>query len=248
MILMRRWNDAIGNRMVRDTPHQKGTRVPIFYDNEGDDSCRPQAFVVEQAPNWVLRQHYHGVHQFQVVSAGAGSIGRHQVAPLIVHYSSPESGYGPITAGPEGLSYYTLRANPDPQTRYLPESKPLMQKGLVRQHGMTPPIDPSGPATSSVSGATREGEPFVSLLQGHRDSAAVWRLDLRAGEVFEASRLPGRGPRYYLVAAGGLATGGGLLESGSVVFTHDEPGFSLAAGPDGLTVLAMQFPVEAVVG
>ena len=39
-----------------------------------------QAFLVEQDPNWVTPPHYHGEHQFQVVTAGHGSIGsRHHL-------------------------------------------------------------------------------------------------------------------------------------------------------------------------
>ena len=241
MIRVRSWQEAEQGRIIRDTPHQKGTRVPLFSEAPDGGACAPQAFVVEQAPDWVLRAHYHGVHQFQVVAAGSGSIGRHPVAPLMVHYASPESGYGPITAGPRGLSYYTLRATPDEQTRYLPESRPLMREGLAKQHGMTAIIE----IEDTEPLAPSENLSLQSLLSGNRDGAAVWRLRLAPGAALPASGVPGAGARYYFVAAGAMQVQGQALEKGSVCFAHDEPGFTIVATDVGLDLLVLQFPPEA---
>lgn len=89
-------------------------------------------YLVEQSPNWVLPVHFHLQHQYQVVTAGTGTLGRHPVEPLAIHYASPESGYGPLTAGPGGLSYLTLRVESDDGAWYLPESRPRMQRGISK--------------------------------------------------------------------------------------------------------------------
>jgi hypothetical protein len=89
-----------------------------IFVGEGYDLLRPPkdaprsplAFMVAQRANWVLRTHFHDQHQFQMVARGSGTLGKHALAPFADHYTSPESAYGPIIAGPEGLAYFTLRA------------------------------------------------------------------------------------------------------------------------------------------
>src|SRR5678816_3651970 len=75
----------------------------------GDAELSPTVFLVEQAPNVSLRTHFHRQNQFQIFVRGSGTIGRHPLGPLMVHYAGAYSGYGPLVAGPEGLAYFTLR-------------------------------------------------------------------------------------------------------------------------------------------
>src|SRR5947209_4589797 len=69
----------------------------------------PQAFLVEQDPDSVIEPHFHLENEFQVMVAGSGSLGRHPVEPVSVHYAGAHTGYGPIASGSDGLSYFTLR-------------------------------------------------------------------------------------------------------------------------------------------
>jgi len=79
----------------------------------------PMAFLVEQDPGAVVGAHYHQADQFQVMVAGSGRLGTHDVAAGAVHYAGAWSAYGPLSAGPAGLSYFTLRNGWDPGARYL---------------------------------------------------------------------------------------------------------------------------------
>lgn len=240
MLAYRDWAEAVKGRVLRETPYQRGTRVQLLGTSQPGAHESPQAYVVEQAPGWVLRQHYHAVHQFQVISDGAGSIGRTPVAPVMVHYASPETGYGPITAGPQGLSYHTLRPCHDEQTRYLPESRPLMRAGLAKHHGMTAVV-PLDDQASFRDSAIRMDE----LMPPTADGACVLRLRMPAGAVFEADQLTTVGPRYYFVLGGHLRVGASILGSRSVCFTRDEAGLRLPALDDGADVLVLQFPAHA---
>jgi hypothetical protein len=77
----------------------------------GDDPLlSPTMFLVEQPAGKVLPTHWHRENQFQVVVGGGGTMGRHEIAPIMVHYAGAYSGYGPIIAGPEGVKYFTIRA------------------------------------------------------------------------------------------------------------------------------------------
>ena len=44
----------------------------------------------------MIRPHFHVQDQFQVVAEGGGTLGRHAVAPIHVHYASRHTGYGPL--------------------------------------------------------------------------------------------------------------------------------------------------------
>ena len=83
----------------------------------------PQAFLIQQDPRTLIRSHFHAQDQFQVVAEGGGMLGRHALSPLSVHFASRYTGYGPITSGDEGLSYFTLRAVTTPRAYFLPEAR-----------------------------------------------------------------------------------------------------------------------------
>ena len=51
-----------------------------------------------------------GLGRCGAVVGGGGTMGRHEIAPIMVHYAGAYSGYGPIIAGPEGVKYFTIRA------------------------------------------------------------------------------------------------------------------------------------------
>ena len=75
----------------------------------GPEVVYPMAFLVEQSAGSTVQAHFHAANQFQVVVAGRGMLGRHEVAPICVHYTNAFNSYGPICAGGEGLNYFTLR-------------------------------------------------------------------------------------------------------------------------------------------
>src|SRR4051812_16069711 len=70
---------------------------------------RGQGVLVGKDPHFQLSPHYPLQHQSRGVVEGRGTLGKHAIEPFASHYASAESGYGPIVAGPEGLSYFTLR-------------------------------------------------------------------------------------------------------------------------------------------
>jgi hypothetical protein len=73
------------------------------------------------------------VDQFQVVVRGSGLIGKHEVAPLTVHFAAAYTGYGPTHAGEQGLDYLVFRLGVDAGAAYLPESRDAM-KPVPRQY------------------------------------------------------------------------------------------------------------------
>jgi hypothetical protein len=129
--------DPSARRDVRKTQFV-GSVTELILPVEGRPAPRPQAFLVEQSPNWQLPVHFHLEHQFQVFVAGGGSIGRQPISLLDVHYASPHSGYGPLVSGDAGVSYLTLRAVGDTGAWYLPEMRDkCLRIPKVQAHGST---------------------------------------------------------------------------------------------------------------
>ena len=79
----------------------------------------PMAFLVEQDAGAIVGAHYHQADQFQVIVGGAGRLGHHDIGAPTVHFAGAWSPYGPLSAGSDGLQYFTLRNGWDPGARYM---------------------------------------------------------------------------------------------------------------------------------
>lgn len=209
-----------------------------FIVPEPGDQLRPQAFLVEQNPDWVLPTHFHLQHQFQVVTAGNGTLGRHPVATLSIHYASPQSGYGPLTAGPEGLSYLTLRVVSDEGAWYLPDSRERMQRGLEKHQ------EHARPETLVSDIEIRElGAPTVDVLIAPRESGlAAYLVRMPPDQIIAAPACAQCGGRFYVVTKGSLVVGNANLAGLATVFVSHDEVLDIRSGPAGIEVLVMQFP------
>jgi hypothetical protein len=197
-------------------------------------SLFPMAFLVEQDPGSTASAHYHQADQFQVVVGGEGMLGTHAVAPLTVHFTGAHTAYGPIRAGAEGVAYFTLRNGFDPGARFMtrPDNRAALRAIPSRQHreAVAGPLSPAGP-------------PAETLLGPAPDGMAAWRYRLPP-----AARLAGPDPstgrgQYWLIVSGSARRDGMTVGALSCSFVSpEEDAFTATAGPDGLDILAMQFP------
>ena len=217
-----------------------------------------QAFLVEQDPHWATPAHYHLEQQFQVIMAGHGTIGRHDVRRLCVHYAAPQTAYGPIVAGPDGVSYLTLRMSGDTSAWYLhkPGSRERMQPGLKReqQHG-APQSSVSADELASLTGTTVE-----VLIAPRPDGLAAHLLRIAPGHQHNQDHdhdpavlaepadpaKPAHAGRYYVVTRGTVSLGGQSAQARSVAFASADENVTLQAGPQGAEVVVLQFPVQAL--
>jgi hypothetical protein len=242
MIRMRTWDQARTGRRV----HQKDTFDGFVTDFIVADEAAPaQAFLVEQKPNWVTPPHFHLEHQFQVVTAGTGSIGRHEVGPLCVHYATAETGYGPISAGPDGVTYLTMRVIPDSGAWYLhkPGSRERMRRGLKRQqeHG-APKAAVSATELKSLRAPSVE-----ALIPPRENGLAAHLVRMPPDETFTLPAEHAHGGRFYVATGGSMRLGDAELRALSTVFASADETFSIRSGTDGLEVLVLQFSRDALV-
>ena len=243
MIRMRSWDEAKSGKRPRRHENFEGF-ITDFIETADSRSVVAQAYLVEQNPNWVTPSHFHLEHQFQVVTAGSGAIGRHAVGPLAVHYASPETGYGPIIAGPEGVSYLTLRAMADTGAWYLhkPEQRAKMRRELGKHQAHAAP----GKVISADELRALAAPSTEELIAPLENGLAAHLLRLPPNQT---STLPSPHPhagRFYIATGGSMRVNGKELRALATVFASFDETFPIASGPVGLEVLVLQFPRDAV--
>lgn len=206
--------------------------------NEVNDNQSPQGYLVEQPPGSVTPPHFHEVNQFQVFVAGSGIFGKKDAAPLMVHYAGGHTPYGPIAAGPEGVSYFTLRAAWDPGAKYLPQSRELL-KSVPRRHRLLPRIS----VRSAADRAQLESAVVEVIHAPEADGLAAYLVTTPPDGAVECPSSEVGGGQYHLVVGGSLMRDGAEMPELSCFFvTPEEPAGTVRGGGEGLDMLVLQFP------
>jgi len=240
MIVSEDWTTLRAGRTHGASEEFRGYLTNVIGTLAGSNGT-PQAFLVEQDPNCTLRTHFHLQHQFQVVVAGSGTLGRHALAPYTVHYTTPESGYGPIVSGADGLSYYTIRERGGRGAHFLPESRPEMRAGLTKAQATSR----RAPAATAEELARLGQQSTEALLEPDASGRAAWVLGVPPGAQVALPAPMAHGGRFALVCEGTLATGGRVLERlGMAHLAPHEAQWDGKAGAGGLQLLVLQFPVN----
>jgi hypothetical protein len=206
----------------------------------------PQATMSEMNANETIVPHFHGITQFQIFAAGCGKIGRagDTLQPLTLQYKDHHTAYGPVVAGPQGLTFMALRIKTgDSAPVYLDKPgyrdklKPSKKRNLISS--------PIGLSIEPVMQYRKEAV-WEPLFAAHdiKDEMAAHMLRLGAGMA--AGPDPKKSGGYYLfVANGSLEWAGKLFPRWSMVAVEPNEGaVEIRAGGQGLEVLIMQFPRE----
>lgn len=227
-----------------NNPHFVGVvtdLINITTPLERDGDARPQAILVEQSANWTLPTHFHLQHQFQIFVAGGGTIGKHPIDALSVHYATPHTGYGPLISGDQGIAYFTLRARSDIGAWYLPESRPHLKIQLPKQQAHGASVTP----TVVLSTLTVASEEVVITPQA--GGLAAWLMRVPPQQTVTPPVHAQGGGRFYVVTQGAMRLGGETLPLLSTVFVTADDGIAIVASDAGLDVLVLQFPAAALV-
>lgn len=217
-----------------------------FLGKPGDGEIhehQPQAFLIEMSANEVIVPHFHEVDQFQIFVSGSGSMGRTREVsqPLAVHYADHHTGYGPITAGPHGYSYFTLRAKSDSGAIYLhnPGYRERL-KPSAKRHGVAAGITLS---TEPVLMDRKDVvvEPYMQEL-ATGDGLGVSLIRMGPGASYAGPDPSATGGQYYLVANGAAEIESGAYSAWTPIFVaKTDQALTLRAGPKGLEALLLQF-------
>ena len=213
--------------------------LPAVYPEPGGEAFpAPQAFSIEQSPQSTSNPHFHDEDQFQVIPAGGGTLGRHQVGAVSIHYTNRQTGYGPIVAGENGLTYFTLRQIATKGIWYIKDGHRPDRAAAKRQETAGPVPVKSADELKQL-GAVQTDE----VIKPHADGLATWRVSLPPGATADSPVHPEGTGRYIMVINGSMLLQGQELRPFTPVFvSHDEKDFRLMAGGAGLEVLVLQYP------
>src|SRR5262249_7388340 len=137
-------------------------------------------------------------------------------------------------AGPQGLSFLTLRNSYDPAARYMPESRvELPPQRNVRQVIGAPAI----PGAAAISTCT-------ALIEQQADGLGAWYYRLPPHETVRGpDRGEGRGQHWAVIAGALQGLEAAPLSPYSCVFVSpDEPALTAQAGSAGLEIVVVQYP------
>lgn len=212
------------------------------------DAAGPQATMSDMTPNETILPHFHGVTMFQIFAAGSGRIGKgEELRPLVVQYKDHHTAYGPVVAGPNGLSFMALRirtSNSAPVYLHNPEFREHLRPSR-RRNWLSPSI---GLSTDPVLENRKEAawEPLYDPAKIEDEMAAhVLRL---GGGMATLGPDPRKAGGYYVFVANGTLVRDGeeLPRWSMVVVEAGEDGYEIRAGRGGLEALVLQFPREAL--
>lgn len=207
-----------------------------------DPGLSPTMFLVEQGPHSTLAPHFHRENEFQVVVQGGGQFGAHKVQAITVHYAGAYTGYGPVVAGDEGLSYFTIRSTFEQGAVFLPHGRDQMVRGPKRQFHSQP-----YPAADAQELAARRSTEVIELLPPQPDGIAATRILLPPGGQAQAPSPAGGSGQFVMVIAGSLVHQGRTFTRWEPIFlSPDEAPLPLRAGAGGADVLSLKLAAKAL--
>ena len=249
MIHTRSGTDALAKRSVVISPgtgcQHWGT---VFFGprSSSDRAPGPQATMSDLDANEAIVPHFHGVTMFQLFIAGSGTIGsRGQVLePLTVQFKDHHTAYGPVTAGPQGLSFVALRmytGNSAPTFLNQPGAKAQLRPSKRRNLTSKPVKFSVEPVLQARKEAARE-----PLFEPSDDGMAAHVVRLGAGMAVDGPEPGAAGGYYVFVGNGSLVHDQEELPLWSMVVVEPtEEKFKIRAGDKGLEALVLEYPREA---
>ena len=238
MIVLGKREKEINTRVYWELPNGLHYWRGEYIETPKDPDCAPQVFLVQQLPNRTNPLHFHTQNQFQLFTDGSGSIGRHAIKPIVVHYAGAYTGYGPIKSGPEGIHYITLRALWDQGAQWLPERMAHFVRGpkLHYSSDSLELLDPAG--LQALAAPTMH---WVHRNDEHGLGVSQYRLP--AHSTIRVALLERSMGMCLVVLAGAVKHEGATLERLENMFVSKaENAYALTTGAQAAEVLALEFP------
>lgn len=212
-----------------------------WMDSGDDPALSPTVALIEQPPGFEFMPHFHRQNQFQVFVGGSGSIGRHALAPVVVHYAGAYTGYGPLIAGPEGIRYFTLR--PVCEAGFIPVAQ---RHGKMiagpKRHAQSERIEVASPEEMHGWTQLRE-QPVIPLGE---DGMGARLVHLPPRQAWSCDHPAGSQGQFLFVLEGSLCAAGHPLGRWEQLYaTCDEPMPAVRAGDGGVQLLVLSVPCKA---
>ena len=212
-----------------------------WMDSGDDPTLSPTVALIEQPAGFEFMPHFHRQNQFQVFVGGSGSIGRHALAPVTVHYAGAYTGYGPLVAGPEGIQYFTLRPVCEAGFISLSQRREKMIAGPKR-HAQSAAIAVASPA--EMQGWMQVREDFVVPLG--EDGMGARLVHLPPHQAWSCGHPACSQGQFLFVLAGTVSAAGHTLGRWEQMYaTSDEAMPAARSGDGGVQLLVLSVPGKA---
>ena len=203
----------------------------------------PQAYLaVQGAQVEEIPTHFHSVEQFQYVVTGSGMIGGHPLEVGVVHYADRFTPYGPLAAGPSGMTYATLRPCHDTGVFVMPAGRHRLADLLAAS---SRPVEDRRQCTVDLrepvetSGGTGSSE-WIDLAEAP-DGFRIAVTGVSAHAAAPPVTVGGSGA-YLLVVRGAVDDREGLYEAGSITWRAARDVVRSQAAAGGARLALLQFP------
>jgi hypothetical protein len=235
MAIAASYDDVKQNREVRDTPGGGGGST-IFMGSRKTPEA-PHARLAEQDPGRYTKPHFHTRDQFQIVVAGKGKFGRHEIAPYGIHFTRAHTPYGPLLADAKlGMNFIVLRTRFDPGSFDLPDSRDLLMQVPDRRPWQI---------TAQAVFPRLEGESLLRAVPKIHDDhgLAAYTLNLQAHATAQVPDASGGNGQYVVIVKGSARHDDRDYASPALIFIRpDEGPYAIHAGAAGLEALIVNFP------
>jgi hypothetical protein len=208
----------------------------------GDDPrLSPTVSLIEQHAGTVLPAHFHVQNQFQVFVDGGGTIGPLTLAPVTIHYADAYTAYGPLSAGAEGITYFTIRPVCETGAHPVATSRDAMVRGPKRHSTITVP------QLHSIEQLAALNEPVSSVAIPHASDGLGASLHaLPPGGRMQCTAPEAADGIFVVVLTGKLQHAGGEVARWESVFASRPGEFpDLTAGPEGAEFVFLFVPAKA---
>ena len=244
MALVAAFDDLKANR-IRRVSDKPGTTGGLLYTpmlGARDKPDLPHAALAQFDPGRISRSHFHLRDQFQVVVGGKGKLGRHDIYPYTVHFARAYTPYGPLVSDAgTGLTFFVMRAHPDPGSQRLPQALDKLKQATDRQPWQIhrPAVFPAFQSGASTADTLLQAIPDIEDERGLAAYTMCMKPDAKA-----CAPDPSRGDGQYLVVVkGSLLHDNEEHKALALVFIRpDEDAFQIHAGPDGLEAMVLNYP------
>jgi hypothetical protein len=207
--------------------------------SSGDDpDFSPTIFMIEMPPHSVAPAHFHRNNQFQLFVEGTGKIGSHTIEPLTIHYAGAYTGYGPLVAGPDGLTYLTIRSVFEAGLIAVAGSAGQMRKG-PRRGAEAGPVAVS--TAEALGGLVELDEQAVLPMAA--DGLGATSVRLPRGTRYVVNVAPEAEGEFLIVVSGEVTIDTRRLSRLESAFVRaDEPAVPIEAGSGGAQVIRLSMP------
>jgi len=157
-----------------------------------------------------------------------------------VHYAGAYTGYGPITAGEQGIDYLTLRSSRDLGAQFLPQQKQSLKRG-PKHHYTSPSIKED----SQEDLDQLEQKHLQWIHQEVQSGLGVGVLKLPKNETYQLAIPQNIAGIFIIVMQGSLIEGEQYLRKNENLYiSRDVKSHSLQTDNQAAQILVLQMPIR----